>query len=66
MADEKRAEGQISPAAQVDYLEVLSGPGGAPQAHILLDGFKLENHRIHVTISHERAHAAAVAVFEKL
>ena len=26
MADEKRAEGQISPAAQVDYLEVLSGP----------------------------------------
>ncbi len=47
-------------------VEILSGAGGAPEVHILSTGYTSEVHRLHVTISHERGHAAAVAILEKV
>lgn len=46
-------------------IEIINGPGGAPKVNVLVKGFN-DGHRLHVTITHERGHAAAVAIYEKL
>lgn len=47
-------------------VEIVGGPNGVPVANMLSPTFKMAEHRIHVSITHERGHAAAVAILEKL
>ncbi|MBI1756716.1 MAG: holo-ACP synthase [Fimbriimonas ginsengisoli] len=45
-------------------VEILPGPAGAPTARIEHPGFDQSSCRVHLSITHERGHAAAVAVVE--
>jgi holo-[acyl-carrier protein] synthase len=47
-------------------VEVLNGPNGEPIATILPEGRLMVNLQIHVSISHERKLAVAVAVCEQI
>lgn len=47
-------------------VEIMNGHSGAPEARILVDGFDHSRTKVHLSITHERGHAAAVAVFERL
>lgn len=47
-------------------IEIVNGAQGEPIAQFLKSGFLAEDHRIHVSISHERGFAIAVAVLERV
>jgi holo-[acyl-carrier protein] synthase len=47
-------------------VEILPDPSGAPRVKIDSPNFDPVRLRIHVSITHERSHAAAVAVLERL
>ena len=47
-------------------VEILNDPNGEPVAHILKEGALDDGHRIHVSISHERGLAVAMAVYERV
>ena len=46
-------------------VEITNAPGGAPEAQILVSGFATSGKKLHLSISHERGHAVAVAILEK-
>lgn len=47
-------------------VEILNSDNGEPTIQILNNDFDFEKYRIHLSITHEKGHAAAVAVLEKL
>ena len=47
-------------------VEILPGPGGEPLVSISHADWKPEKTKIHLSITHEKGHAAAVAVLEQL
>ncbi|MBN9500792.1 MAG: holo-[acyl-carrier-protein] synthase [Armatimonadetes bacterium 55-13] len=47
-------------------VEVLPGPSGEPIVTIHHSDFDVTSRKIHISITHERGHAAAVAVLEGL
>jgi len=47
-------------------LEILPGPFGAPQVIIHSNQFDGKRLRVNVSITHERTHAAAVAILERI
>lgn len=47
-------------------VEILNGPQGEPVASILNGRFDEKTFRLHVSISHERGIAAAMAVLERI
>jgi holo-[acyl-carrier protein] synthase len=47
-------------------VEILPAANGEPIVRIHHPDFDLKVHRIHLSITHERGHAAAVAVLERL
>ncbi len=46
-------------------VEVLPAPHGAPRATVRSPHFNSGRMRLHITITHERTHASAVAVVER-
>jgi holo-[acyl-carrier protein] synthase len=47
-------------------VEILPAPNGEPIVTVHHPDFDPQAHRIHLSITHERGHAAAVAVLEKV
>lgn len=64
------AKEAIAKAVGIDVtwqqVEIINGKSGAPEAKILVDGFDHSKTKVHLSITHERGHAAAVVVFEKI
>ena len=47
-------------------VEILNGVGGEPSVEIKHVDWQPNNFRIHLSITHEKGHAAAVAILEKI
>jgi holo-[acyl-carrier protein] synthase len=47
-------------------VEILNGPDGKPDVAIRHPDWNMAAHRIHLSITHEKGHAAAVAVLESV